>query len=481
MYGEKRLMNSHDFEVVIGLEIHAQMKTKTKMFSPDLACFDKEENKNIHPISLGLPGTLPLVNKQAILFAIQTAQAFKGKLQNLNRFARKNYFYPDLPKGYQISQHTEPFCQGGEVEYHRDGVDKKVPLERIHMEEDAGQSLHKTEATFINLNRAGVPLLEIVTQPEIYDPVDAALCAKAIRQVLLYLDVCDGNLEEGSMRCDCNVSLRPKGSSKLGVKVELKNINSFRFIEKALHYEIKRQTECLLKNTPISQETRLYNSSKNQTFSMRSKETASDYRYFSDPDLLPLDLTPLLKEVQPLPELPQEKFKRFKEDYKLNDSQTEMLIENSSLSKDFEDLAKESKDPQASCHWITGEWQARLKETSETKEKPLSIKNLSQLIQLVAKETISISMAKEIFALMWGTNKTAAEIMKEKNLKLISDTKELRDLIQTILKENEKQVADYKNGRVKLFGFFVGQIMKKTKGQAHPQKTNLILKEELEK
>ena len=481
MYGGKHRMNSEKWEPVIGLEIHAQLKTVTKLFSPDSATFSAGENDHIHPVSLGFPGVLPVLNKQAVAFALRAARAFEGRIQEQSVFARKNYFYPDLPKGYQISQYDKPYCEGGFVRYHFEGDIKEVRLERIHMEEDAGRSLHRGSATLINFNRSGIPLLEIVTRPDLRDPAAAAACVRAIRRVLRYLEICDGNLEEGSLRCDCNISLRPRGAKVLGTKVELKNLNSFRFIEKALQYERERQARLLNAEKPITQETRLYDSTKNQTFPMRSKETASDYRYFPDPDLLPLNVKDILSQMEPLPILPFQKFEKFKKDYGLKDKQIEMLIEDKALCEYFEELAKKSGDPQAACHWMTGEMQARLNEAGQTiKDTPISIKNLSKLIGLVSKEIISIKIAKEVFALMWETGQTPEHIIEEKGFKQISDEKVLREIVKKILTAHPKQVKDYREGRTKLFGFFTGQAMKATKGQAHPLKLSEILKEELE-
>ena len=474
-------MTSEKWETVIGLEIHAQLKTETKLFSPDSAVFSAGENDHIHPVSLGFPGVLPVLNKQAVVFALRAARAFEGRIQEHSVFARKNYFYPDLPKGYQISQYDEPYCEGGLVRYHFEGAVQEVRLERIHMEEDAGRSLHRGSATLINFNRAGTPLLEIVTRPDLRDPAAAAACVRAIRRVLRYLDICDGNLEEGSLRCDCNISLRLCGAKALGTKVELKNLNSFRFIEKALQYERERQARLLNAEKPILQETRLYDSVKNQTFPMRSKETASDYRYFPDPDLLPLNVSDLSNQMESLPPLPFQKFEKFKQVYGLKDRQIEVLVEDKALCEYFEELAEHSGDPQSSCHWITGEVQARLNETDQTiEEVPISIEHFSKLIKLVSTEVISIKIAKEVFASMWKTGETPERIIKEKGFKQISDEKELRSIVKKTLGAYPKQVADYRAGRTKLFGFFTGQVMKATKGQAHPVKLSKILKEELE-
>ena len=473
-------MSVNKWQVVIGLEIHAQLQTKTKMFSSDSTQFTSEENTHVNPVSLGFPGTLPLLNEQALALAVKTSRAFRGKIQNISQFARKNYFYPDLPKGYQVSQYDKPFNQGGQVEFYLNDQKVQVFLERIHMEEDAGRSLHKKDKTLVNLNRAGTPLLEIVTQPCIKSPLEAAKCARAIRQILRYIEVCDGNLEEGSLRCDCNISLKKPDSQKLGTKVELKNINSFKFIEKALDYEIKRQTQALDSNQTIAQETRLYDSKKNQTFPMRSKEEASDYRYFPDPDLLPVSLDSFLQNLQPLPELPFEKFERYKKEYQLKPSQIELLIEEKNLADYFEELSQKTKDPEASCLWLLGEMLGHLKTYNlDIAQQPISTDDLSELILLVSKEELSITMAKDVFHTMWEDKKSAKEVVKEKNLRQISDIQELSSIVDKILKENPKQVGHYNEGKTKLFGFFVGQAMKETQGQAHPQKLSTILKQKL--
>ena len=473
-------MDFKNWTAVIGLEIHAQLKTKTKLFSPDRAGWAEEENTQIHPVSLALPGTLPVFNETALKMALKTGRAFGGKIQNHSLFARKNYFYPDLPKGYQISQYDKPFCQGGKVDFFLKGEKQSVALERIHLEEDAGQSLHRGDCSLINFNRAGTPLLEIVTLPEIKDPASASACARAICRVLKYLDLCDGRLEEGSFRCDCNISLKPAGGTKLGTKVELKNINSFRFIEKALIYEINRQRECLKRGEKIQQETRLYDSSKNQTRRMRLKEGASDYRYFPDPDLPPASFSLKFLDQINLPELPFDRACRFVKDYKLPAQTAEFLIEDKSLADYFEEIVKEGQDPQTASHWLKGEAQAYMKEKGQSL-CPIPVKDFAQLMSLVSKGDISNKMAKEIFAEMWDKGLSPLAIIQKKNLKQISDEGELEKLAQKILSRHPSQIKSYKEGKAKLFGFFVGQAMKESKGQAHPQKLSKILKQKLDK
>ena len=472
-------MDSKKWTTVIGLEIHAQLKTKTKLFSPDEAKWTKGENDQIHPVSLALPGTLPVLNEEVLKMALKTGKAFGGEIKNNSVFARKNYFYPDLPKGYQISQYDQPFCKGGQVNFFLKEEKQSIALERIHLEEDAGRSIHQGACSLINFNRAGVPLLEIVTKPEIRDPIMASACAKAIRRMLRYLEVCDGHLEEGSLRCDCNVSIRPKGETKLGTKVELKNINSFRFIEKALSYEINRQIEYLKSGERIQQETRLYDSSKNQTRPMRSKESASDYRYFPDPDLPPVCFdSDHLKKLN-LPELPFDRAQRFIKDYKLKAESVEALIEDKNLADYFEQIVKNCKEPQSASHWFRGELQAHLKDKNQSL-CPISVKDFSQLLIFISRGDISNKMAKEIFSEMWKTGLSPEQIIQQKNLQQISGQNELEELVSKVLSSHTSQVENYKQGKIKLFGFFVGQIMKESKGQANPQKVSQILKQQLD-
>ena len=469
---------NESFLVTIGLEIHAQLKSQTKLFSPDPAGFNPSENQYIHPVSLALPGTLPVLNKSALKMALKTGKAFQSELKKRSLFARKNYFYPDLPKGYQISQYEKPFCEGGQVDFFDKNQKVSIPLERIHLEEDAGRSLHKGAYSLINFNRTGVPLLEIVTKPAIKDPHTASLCAKAIRRLLRYLEVCDGNLEEGSMRCDCNVSIRPKEQKELGVKVELKNINSFRFIEKALDYEIRRQIACLKSGETIVQETRLYDSSKNQTKTMRSKESASDYRYFPEPDLPELIIPDEFLDSIKVPETAFDKTLRFMKDYQLEPQTAQTLVEDKNLADYFEAVVKEVKNPSLVNLWFQGELRAYLKEKPQ-KESLIPVKDFARLLNLVIEGKISNTMAKEIFAQMGGQKISPDEIIQKKQLKQISGKKELEDLVIKVLKNHPKQIKDYQAGRTKIFGFFVGQVMKESKGQANPQKLSEILKSKL--
>lgn len=471
-----------NFEAVIGLEIHAQLATKTKMFSAASTSFGAGDNENTSPICLAMPGTLPRVNKAAVEMAISTGLALGCSIRERSVFARKQYFYPDLPKGYQISQFDKPLCETGEVVFKLKGELRKVPVERAHMEEDAGKSIHHGDYTLVNFNRAGIPLLEIVSGPDLKSPEEAAQYARTVRSILRYLEVCDGNLEEGSMRCDCNVSVRPKGETKLGTKVELKNINSFRFIEKALEYEIHRQIDVIQSGGTIVQETRLYDSAKNRTFSMRSKEEAQDYRYFPDPDLLPLIVTPeWVAEIRSrLPELPLARAQRFVKEYELPEYDADILTQEKVMADYFEKVAQASKNPKASSNWIMGEILGRLNdEKLEFEQLPLSAEHLAALIQMVDSGKVSGKMAKDIFAEMWTSQKSPAEIVKAKGLSQVTDPSVIQGWVDEVVDKNPDNVAAYQGGKTKLFGFFVGQVMKLSKGQASPSLVNELLKKKL--
>ncbi len=471
-------MSYNDWEAVIGLEIHAQLLTESKIFSSDSAAYGGADNEHTHPVSLGLPGTLPVVNTRAVELSVRTGLALNCSIREFSVFARKNYFYPDLPKGYQISQYDEPLCEQGYVDVLLDGRVHRINIQRAHMEEDAGKSQHFGDYTLINLNRAGVPLLEIVSGPDMRSPREAAEYARTVRKILRYLDVCDGNLEEGSMRCDCNVSVRKKGQSKLGTKVELKNINSFRFIEKALEYEIHRQIDCLEIGEAILQETRLYDSVKNRTFTMRTKEDAHDYRYFPDPDLLPLRIeAEFLQRIrESLPELPLARARRFQEKFEIPEYDALILTEEKALADYFEETATLCKNPKAASNWIMVEV---LRELNEAKlgifQSPISTQHLAELISLIDAKEISGKMAKEVFYQMWKSGKSAREIMQSQGLNQITDEKEVEKIIDQVLVANNSQVIEYKEGKEKLFGFFVGQVMRASKGQANPDVVNSVL------
>jgi aspartyl-tRNA(Asn)/glutamyl-tRNA(Gln) amidotransferase subunit B len=476
-------MSYNEWEAVIGLEIHAQLQTQSKMFSPDSTTFGGADNENTDPVSLGMPGSLPVVNKRAIEYSIKTGLALNCSIRKKSVFARKNYFYPDLPKGYQISQFDEPLCENGFVEYYLDGQLKRVHIERAHMEEDAGKSLHQGDYTLINLNRAGVPLLEIVSGPNMSSPQEAAEYARTVRTILRYLNVCDGNLEEGSMRCDCNVSVRKKGDPKLGTKVELKNINSFRFIEKAVEYEIQRQIDCLTTaSESIVQETRLYDSTKNRTFAMRSKEEAHDYRYFPDPDLLPILVTDaqLATLRAQLPELPVPRAKRFQAEFQIPEYDSLVLTQERHLADFFEEVAKKSSNAKAASNWIMGELLRELNEAKIAVEKsPVSTQSLAEMIRMIDQKEISGKMAKDVFLEMWKTSRSPKEIVKEKGMSQITDMSAIEKIVDEVMAASAASVADYRAGKTKLFGFFVGQVMKASKGQANPEMVNQILQAKL--
>jgi aspartyl-tRNA(Asn)/glutamyl-tRNA(Gln) amidotransferase subunit B len=476
------MSTNRGYEAVIGLEIHAQLKTQSKMFCADSTEFEAGDNENTSPVSVGMPGTLPVVNKKAIEFSVKTGLALGCEIRKKSVFSRKNYFYPDLPKGYQISQYDEPLCEHGQVTFKVDGVEKKVSITRAHMEEDAGKSTHFGEYTLINYNRSGIPLLEIVSGPDIRSAPEAAEYARTIRQILRYLDVCDGNLEEGSLRCDCNVSVRKVGEQKLGTKVEIKNINSFRFVEKAVEYEIDRQIDVLERGVKIVQETRLWDPDKNRTFTMRTKEEAADYRYFPDPDLLPIVLTGDMIEKfrKELPELPLQRQRRFMTEHGLPQYDAEVLTTEKELADYFEETAKICGNPKGASNWIMTELLRELNQANKTiDQSPIRPKQLGEMIAMIEKGTISGKIGKTVFAEMWESGKDPQTIVREKGLVQITDTSAIEKIVDEVIAANPQQVADYRGGRTKLFGFFVGAVMKASKGQANPEMVNQILIEKL--
>ncbi len=471
-------MSYNDFEPVIGLEIHAQLLTKSKMFCSCSTKFGAGDNENTCPVCTGMPGALPVVNKSAIEFGVKIGFALNCQVRNKSVFARKNYFYPDLPKGYQISQYDEPICEKGFVEIYIDKEKRRIGITRAHLEEDAGKSQHQGEYSLINYNRSSVPLMEIVSEPDIRSPAEAAEYARTVRQILRYLEVCDGNLEEGSLRCDCNVSVRRKGEKKFGTKVEIKNINSFRFVEKAIEYEIQRQIDCIESGEPILQETRLWDVDKNKTFSMRSKEEANDYRYFPDPDLLPVTLKEetVTKIKSEMPELPQQKVERYQKEYGLPEYDAFVLTQEKEMSQYFELVARESKNAKAASNWIMTELMRQLNDSKqEITASPISSKNLAEMIKLIDNNTISGKIGKTVFLEMWNTGKDPQTIIKEKGLVQITDTGAIETIIDKVLAANAGQVEQYRSGKDKLFGFFVGQVMKESKGQANPDSVNKLL------
>ncbi|WP_413585899.1 Asp-tRNA(Asn)/Glu-tRNA(Gln) amidotransferase subunit GatB [Bdellovibrio sp. HCB274] len=476
-------MSYRGYEPVIGIEIHVQLRTNSKIFCADATNFDASDNENVSPVSAGMPGTLPVLNKRAIEFGIRTGLALGCTIRKKSVFARKNYFYPDMPKGYQISQYDQPICENGSVTFKVNGVDKTVNISRAHLEEDAGKSNHSGAHTLINLNRAGIPLLEVVTGPDLRSPAEAAEYGRTIRQIVRYLDVCDGNLEEGSMRCDCNVSVRKVGAPEFGTKVEIKNVNSFRFVEKAIEYEIERQIDELERGGKILQETRLWDPDKNRTFAMRSKEDAQDYRYFPDPDLLPLIVSEdWIEQIRKeLPELPIARAKRFQEQHGLPEYDAQVLTIEKSVADYYEATAKVSKNPKASSNWIMSELMRELNTVNMPIENsPIKPAQLGKMVELIDAGTISGKIAKTVFQEMWSTSKDPEVVVKEKGLVQITDPAAIEKIVDEVLASNQQAVDDHKSGKKKnLFGFFVGAVMKASKGQANPDMVNKILLEKL--
>lgn len=469
------------FESIIGLEIHAQLSTESKIFCSCPNKFGDEPNKNVCPICLGHPGSLPKLNKKAVEYAILMGIATNCIISPYSTFARKNYFYPDLPKGYQISQYEEPICKNGYIIIETEKGEKKVRLNRIHLEEDAGKSIHdQGEMTKIDLNRCGAPLIEIVTEPDIRSPQEARIFLATIRQLLRYLKISDANMEEGSLRCDANVSIRPIGEKKLGAKTEIKNMNSLRFVEKAIEYEIQRQIELYDERKQIVQETRLWNPNKEITLSMRSKEDAQDYRYFPDPDLLPVVVDDkLLQEISnKLPELPKAKKKRFIEEYKIPKYNAEVITSDIDIANYFETVAKVCEDPISASNWVMVEVLKVLNEKNiSILDFSIAPAMLGKLIQKINNKTISSKIAKEIFAEMLVDPKDPDILIKEKGLTQITSREELKKVVDEILQEFPEQVKQYRQGSQKVIGFLIGALMKKTNGKANPQIGKELLEE----
>jgi len=488
-----------EYEAVIGLEVHAQLLTASKIFCGCATTFGGAPNTQVCPVCLGMPGSLPVLNRQAVACALKMALATDCRVSEESIFARKNYFYPDLPKGYQISQYERPLAEHGHLTIRVNGAARRIGITRIHLEEDAGKLIHSEArpVSFVDFNRTGVPLIEIVSEPDLRTPDEAVEYLKALRNILLYLEICDGNLEEGSFRCDANVSLRPSGAAALGTKTELKNMNSFRFVKAALEYEIKRQRARLAAGREIVQETRLWDAAQNQTVSMRGKEEAHDYRYFPDPDLVPVKIAPEWLDAlrQNLPELPVARRQRFQRDYDLPEYDAEVLTSDKALADHFEATLKQAPDlsPKHVSNWIMGEVLREMKKGTlvigvepATTPPPIKIdvaevvhitsSATASLLTLVEKGTISGKLAKTVFEEMVATGKDPEAIVKERGLAQISDAETLLPLAQEIIDANPKEAGDYRAGKTKVMGFFVGQLMKKTKGQANPQLANELFK-----
>jgi aspartyl-tRNA(Asn)/glutamyl-tRNA(Gln) amidotransferase subunit B len=475
-----------EWETVIGLEIHAQLATRSKIFSGSATAYGAPPNEQANLVDLGYPGVLPVLNGAAVRMAVKFGLAIAADIARHSVFARKNYFYPDLPKGYQISQYELPIVAKGALDIVLDdGTRKRIGITRAHLEEDAGKSLHEglAGATGIDLNRAGTPLLEIVSEPELRSAKEAVAYLKKVHTLVRYLEICDGNMQEGSFRCDANVSVRHKGADKFGTRAEIKNLNSFRFVEKAINYEVGRQIDLIESGGRVVQETRLYDPDRGETRSMRTKEEANDYRYFPDPDLLPVALgSETIEEVRKtLPELPDEKAERFASQYGLSAYDAGVLTASRELAAYYEDTVRHgSGEPKLAANWVMGELAAALnRDGLEIAQSRLSAGQLAGLLRRIGDATISGKIGKEVFEAMWSTGRDADAIIEEKGLRQITDTSAIERAIDEVMAKNPGQLADYRAGKDKLFGFFVGQVMKATQGKANPAQLNELLKKKL--
>ena len=475
-------MHTNQWEVVIGLEIHTQLATKSKIFSGASTAYGAEPNTQACAVDLGFPGVLPVLNKEAVHKAVIFGMAIEAQIAPYSVFARKNYFYPDLPKGYQISQMDLPIVGVGHLDIEVDGETKRIGITRAHLEEDAGKSLHENfhGLSGIDLNRAGTPLLEIVSEPDMRSAKEAVAYMRKLHELVRYLEICDGNMQEGSFRCDANVSVRPKGQQAFGIRAEIKNINSFKFVEKAINHEIERQIELIESGGSVVQETRLYDSVKDETRSMRSKEEANDYRYFPDPDLLPVEIDEAFKaQVKAaLPELPEAKKQRFKTYYQLDNESASMLTSSRALADYFEAVVKTSACEAKLCaNWITGDLSAALNKADlDISESPVKATQLADLLVRISDNTISGKIAKKVFDTLWQQpNSSADDIIDAEGLKQITDTGAIEAIIDKIIAANLGQVEQYLSGKDKVFGFFVGQVMKEMQGKANPAEVNKML------
>lgn len=474
------------YEPVIGLEVHAQLLTQSKIFCGCSTSFGMKENSQICPICLGMPGVLPVLNRKAVEFAIKMGLATNCIIASNSIFARKNYFYPDLPKGYQITQYEAPLCQDGYIEIELDNKIKTIGILRIHLEEDAGKSIHaetwvKEDETVVDFNRSGVPLIEIVSKPEIHSPPEAYSYLSALRRLLQYLEICDGNMEQGSLRCDANVSIRPIGTQQFGVKTELKNMNSFHSIEKALVYEIERQIQIIQSGEKVQQVTLLWDANKNIAIPMRTKEEAHDYRYFPEPDLLSIKIEhSWLEDIsEQLSELPLQRRNRFMSQYEIPKYDANILTESKTIADYYERVAESVPDPKLVSNWVMGEILHIIKTQPNSPEPPISSSALAELLNLIINETISEKIAREILKEMIASDKSAATIVKEKNLQQISDIKMLAKIIAEVIDAYRDEVAKYQTGRTELLDFLIGQVMQRTQGKANPHLVNQLLQEKI--
>lgn len=476
-------MDYNDFEGVMGLEVHAHLLTDSKIFCGCSTKFGAEPNSHTCPTCMGLPGALPVLNKKVVDFAIKLGLALHCTVNRKSIFARKNYYYPDLPKGYQISQYEEPICENGYLDIYINGDTKRIRVNRVHMEEDAGKLVHENSIetstySLVDYNRSSTPLLEIVSEPDMGKPEEAVAYLKALRDVLIYLEICDGNMEEGSFRCDANVSVKKKDTSELGTRAELKNLNSFRSIERSLVYEIERQIEVIMGGGQVIQETRLFNVDDGITYSMRGKEEAHDYRYFPEPDLLPLIVDEQwISEIrQGLPELPMEKMERFMKDYGLPRYDVEILVSDKELARYFEETIKLFPEPKTVSNWMMTELLREFKDGNiSPKDSPLPPSILAELLSLIKDETISIKIGKEIFPELYKSGISPKRLVEQKGLLQISDESAIIATIDRIIDRFPKEVSDFRGGKDKLLGFFVGQVMKEMKGKANPKLLNELL------
>ncbi|HEU5414844.1 MAG TPA: Asp-tRNA(Asn)/Glu-tRNA(Gln) amidotransferase subunit GatB [Candidatus Angelobacter sp.] len=475
------------YEPVIGLEVHVQLLTRTKIFCGCSTAFGAPPNTNVCPVCLGMPGTLPVLNKRAVEFAVLAAQALNCQVRETSIFARKNYFYPDLPKGYQISQYDKPLAEHGYIDVPANGGMKRIGITRLHMEEDAGKSLHEgfadsANSTAIDLNRTGVPLIEIVSEPDMRSPDEAFEYLTRLKEIILYTGVSDCNMEEGSLRCDANVSIRPRGHEKFGTKTEIKNVNSFRFVRQALEYEINRQIEMVESGEKIHQETRLFNSAEGRTYSMRSKEEAHDYRYFPEPDLLPLVVSATWQEEirRRLPELPDARRKRMVAEYGITEYDAQVLTSSRSLADQFEEAARAAKNPKRVANLVQGELMGRLKANSlEIEQSPISMKGVAASADLLENETISSKILKDLYDKAFSSGEDFLAVYEREKPQQITDTGAIEKIVQEVIAANPKQVEQYRAGKTTILGFFVGQVMKATKGQAKPELVNEVVRKQL--